>query len=78
LIKYSGEPLKRYGCVKMESACAPPDIIDSAICSGSEICLMSPSAGDENFISVIRDACLLFFINCCKSISDFGNVSVIS
>ncbi len=32
------------------------DIIDFAICIGSEICLMSPSAGDENFISVIRDA----------------------
>jgi hypothetical protein len=56
LIKYSGEPLKIYGCVKIESACAPPDIIDLAICRGSEICLMSPSAGDENFISVIRDA----------------------
>ena len=56
LIKYSGEPLNRYGCVKMESACAPPDIIDFAICIGSEICLILPSAGDENFISVIRDA----------------------
>jgi hypothetical protein len=56
LIKYSGEPLKRYGCVKMESAFAPPDIIESAICKGSEICLMLPSAGDENFISVISEA----------------------
>jgi len=56
LIKYSGEPLNRFGCVIMESACAPPVIIDFAICTGSEICLMSPSAGDENFISVIRDA----------------------
>jgi len=77
-MKYSGEPLNRYGCVKMEIACAPPDIIDFAICTGSEICLMSPSAGDENFISVIRDAWLLFFIDSCKSISDLGNVSVIS
>ena len=57
---------------------APPDIIDSAICSGSEIGLMSPSAGDENFISVIRDACLLFPIDFSKLIPDFGNVSAIS
>jgi len=39
---------------------------------------MSPSAGDENFISVIRDAWLLFLIDSCKSISDLGNVPVIS
>ena len=55
-VKYSGEPLKRCGCVKIESAFAPPDIIDSAICRGSEICLMLPSAGDENFISVMSEA----------------------
>jgi len=77
-MKYSGEPLKRYGCVKMESAFAPPDIIESAICRGSEICLMLPSAGDENFISVISEAWTLFFIDSSKSISDFGNVSIIS
>jgi len=52
--------------------------MDFAICTGSETCLMSPSAGDENFISVIRDAWPLFFIDSCKSISDLGNVSVIS
>jgi len=52
----SGEPLKRNGCVKTDSAIPPPFIIFFAMSTGSVTFLISPNAGDENFTSVISAA----------------------
>jgi len=69
----SGEPLKRNGCVKTDNAVAPPFIIFFAMLIGSDISLISPNAGDENFISVINAACVEFLICSLRSIFDGFN-----
>ena len=46
--------------------------------TGSDIVLILPNDGDENFISVINVACGLTLIECIKSVSDLGIFSEIS
>jgi len=66
----SGEPLKRNGCVKTDNAIAPPFIICFAISIGLDTFLISPNAGDENFISVISAPWGEFLICSLRTIFD--------
>lgn len=61
-MKYSGDPLNKFGCVRTEIAFAPPATIDFAIETGSDKVLIFPKEGEENFISVISVAWRFVFI----------------
>ena len=77
-IKSSGEPSNKNGWVNTDNAHAPPSTIFLAISTGSDIFLIFPNAGDENFISVINAACFDLIILSFKSIPEFGKGSIIS
>ncbi|VVC06155.1 Uncharacterised protein [uncultured archaeon] len=59
----------------MESPIAPPCTINFAISTGSEISRMLPRDGEENFISVISEACLFFLMLSIMLFFDLGNFS---
>ena len=69
-MRFSGEPENMCGCVKTDSAKAPPLIISWAIVAALPSFLMRPADGDEYFISHIRVGCSSFTMASLKSKSE--------